>query len=102
MTRDEPIPLDDNRLLFLSVFRNKNGDIDKYSIDVEKASDSHYELSTNEMRRLENYLMDKYRKRDLVAGLKEFFRSNNESDLRNLFDRLEIEYNQFHFDDYDW
>lgn len=101
MTRDEPIPLDDNRLLFLSVFRNKNGDIDKYSIDVEKASDSHYELSTNEMRRLENYLMDKYRKRDLIDGFKAFFRTNNEPDLTNLFDSLEIDYNQYHFDDYD-
>ena len=101
MTRDEPIPLDDNRLLFLSVFRNKKGEIEKYSIDIEKASDSHYVLSINAMKRLEDYLMEKYRKRDLIDGLKAFFRTKNESDLTNLFDSLEIDYNQYHFDDYE-
>jgi len=101
LRRDEPIPLDDTRLFFLSVFRNENGGIEHSAIDVEKAYDSHYELSNSDMKRLENYLKDKYRKRDLIDGLKEFFRSNNESDLINLFDSLKIDYNQFHFDDYD-
>lgn len=101
MTRDEPIPLNDYRLFFLSVFRNKNGDIEKYSIDIEKASDSHYELSNSGMKRLEIYLMNKFQNRDLIDGLKEFLKTNNESDLTNLFDSIEIDYNQYHFDDYD-
>lgn len=101
MIRDEPVPLDNNRLFFLSVFRNENGEIEKYSIDIEKASDSHYELSNSGMKRMEHYLKNKFQKQDLIDGLKEFLRSNNESDLINLFDSLEIDYNQYHFDDYD-
>ena len=101
MKRGQPIPLDDNNLFFLSIFRNEDGKIEKASIDVEKASDSHYELSVDGMKRLEQYLMKKFQKWDLIAGLKEFIKNNNESDLRNLFDRLEINYNQYHFDDYD-
>lgn len=98
--RDQPIPLDDNRLFFLSVFRNEDGEIEKFSIDVEKASDSHYELSNSDMKRLEDYLMNKFGKQGLIDGLKEFIKTNNESDLINLFDRLDIDYNQYHFDDY--
>ena len=81
MKRDQPIPLDDKRLFFLSVFRNENGEIEKASIDVEKASDSHYELSVDGLRRLEVYLMEKFKKGNLIAGLKEFLRRNNESGL---------------------
>jgi len=87
--KDAPIPLDGNRLFFLSVYRNENGEIEKYSIDIEKASDSHYELSINAIKQLENYLSNKFPKRDLFDGLKEFLRTNNESDLTNLFDSLE-------------
>ena len=101
MRRDQPIPLDDMNLFFLSVFRNKKGEIEKYSIDIEKASDSHYELSNSGMKRMENYLKNKFQKQDLIDGLKEFLRTNNESDLINLLDSLEIDYNQYHFDDYD-
>lgn len=100
LTRDQPISLDSNMLFFLSIFRNKNGDIEKYSIDVEKASDSHYELSNASMKRLECYLMHKFQKKDLIDGLKEFIRTNNELDLINLLDSLEIDYTPYHFDDY--
>ena len=100
LTRDQPISLDSNSLFFLSVFRNKNGDIEKYSIDVEKASDSHYELTNSGMKLLQYYLMNKFQKRDLVDGLREFVRCNKESDLTNLFKSLEIDYDQYHYDDY--
>jgi hypothetical protein len=44
--------LDKIRLCFLSVFIWPDGEIDKYSFDVEKAGDSHYVIPPLEMRKL--------------------------------------------------
>lgn len=99
--RDEPIPLDPNRLFFLSIFRNHNGEILKYSIDVEKTNDSHYELSILNMSRLEDYLVKEYHSRDLKTGLQAFFRVHSESDLDDLLTSMDIGFEQYHFDTYD-
>ncbi len=73
----------------------------KYSIDVEKANDSHYEVSIQNIRRLEDYLMKEYHSKDLTACLQAFFKFHNEPDLSDLFSELEIEFEQYHFDSYD-
>ena len=47
------IPLDDQGVYFLSVFIEEDGNFDKYSLDCELASDSHYEFfNEKEIRKL--------------------------------------------------
>lgn len=64
---------------------------------MEKAKDSHYEISEDKIDKLTEYL---YPKR-LVAGMKEFLATNNESDFVKLLDKLGIKYKQFHYDYFD-
>lgn len=98
LIRNKPIPLDPNRLFFLSVFRNQKGEILKYSIDVEKANDSHYLISKKNMRWLEDYFMKEFHSIDVTAGLQVFFKVHNEFDHANLLTSLDIELEHFHFD----
>lgn len=93
----ELIPLDDIRLWFLSVFRNENHVIIKYSIDVEKAEDSHYEMIADEYKRLAVY----FGTEDTIAALKQFVCNHREQDFVALLDRLEILYTPFHYDSYE-
>lgn len=46
------IPLSMNEPLFLSVFYDRQGVVRKYSIDIEEAEDSHYELSPAQAEKL--------------------------------------------------
>ncbi|MDO9088129.1 MAG: hypothetical protein Q7U53_18120 [Anaerolineaceae bacterium] len=101
LIRDDPIPLDSSRLFFLSIFRNQNSKVVKYSIDVEKANDSHYELSDLSMSRLDDYLTKEYNSKSLTTGLQTFFKGHKESDLLDLLASLDIQYEQLHFDNYE-
>ena len=88
------ISLDKNRLWFLSIFKNKSRFIVKYSFDVEKAGDSHYELPAEEYNRLAAH----FGSGDTIDHLREWIDENNESDFVCLLDRLEIFYQPFHYD----
>jgi len=90
----EIIPLDNNRLWFLSIFRSKNNDIVKYSFDVEKAGDSHYELVKEEYNRLAAHFGSK----DTVVALKEYITDHDEHDFVDLLNMLEVFYQPFHYD----
>lgn len=46
------IPISMNEPLFLSVFYDRQGVVRKYSIDIEEAEDSHYELSPAQAEKL--------------------------------------------------
>ena len=46
------LPLSLDQLLYLSVFYNRKGVVEKYSIDIETAEDSHYELVPNQAEKL--------------------------------------------------
>ena len=92
--RRERIPLDNNGLWFLSVFKDKNNNAIKYSFDVEKAGDSHYELVTCEFNRLASH----FGCEDTIGALKDFIINHRELDFVNLLDRLEIFYQPFHYD----
>jgi len=89
----EYIPLDNKRLWFLSIFRNKVNDIVKYSFDVEKADDSHYELRASEYDKLAAYFGGK----ETIEALKDFINNHNEHEFTTLLDKLEIYYRSFHY-----
>ena len=42
------INLDDIRLFYLTIHSNENGNITKYSLDIEAANDMHYEFSSEQ------------------------------------------------------
>jgi hypothetical protein len=89
----ERTSLDDNRLWFLSVFRNKNSRIIKYSFDVEKAGDSHYELLPEEFNRLAVYFGNE----DMIGAFKKYIDNHSERDFVSLLDMLEIFYQPYHY-----
>ena len=92
-------PLDNDSLFFLTVY-HQDGAVLKYSIDVEKASDSHYEISTDGADELAKLLEKQCAKGSFLENLREYFRENGESDLCELLTENSIHFGQFHYDDY--
>jgi len=90
------VSLDSQELFFLSVFYDEMGIAHKYSIDVEKAADSHYEIDAVEMKKLSDYF-----NRKLENSLKKYLKTYSEHDLVELLDKLHIQYTPFHYDCYD-
>jgi len=69
------IQLDDNRVWFLSVFVKDNGSFDRYSLDKETASDSHYEFRDEKALRQDIYCHgdeNKYLDEVLISYLKKY------------------------------
>jgi len=92
--------LDYDKLFFLSEFSNEQSTIVMYSIDVEKANDSHYELSMEEMGKLAGYFQCLNYTDDLSDALSAFFRKNGDKDFVGLLDSQGIKYTPIHFDDW--
>ena len=92
--------LDDESLFFLSEFSNEQRIIVMYSIDVEKANDSHYEISVEEMSKLAGYFHCLNYTDDLSDALSGFFIKNGEKDFIVLLDSKGIKYTPFHFDNW--
>ena len=90
------VPLDEKGLFYLTALEDG-----RYSIDVEKANDSHYNLSREGLETLAAHLKGRYGTEDAASGLAAFLRENGEPQLTALLDELGISYRQFHFDDYD-
>ena len=88
------VPLDNERLWFLSIYKNKDDAVVKYTFDVEKAGDSHYELVAEEYSRLAKLFGGK----DTIEALKEYIGNHSEHEFTALLDRLEIFYKPFHYD----
>ena len=88
-------PLDDHRLFFLTAY-----DDGHYSIDVEKANDSHYDLEAHEMEILAEILKAKYSRKTLLDNLKEYFKENGELNFVAMMRDNEISFREFHFDYY--
>lgn len=85
--------LDHERLFFLTVIYTDEG-IESYSIDVEKASDSHYQLTAENGERLRMGLNSKL---TLWEGLMLYLEDHGEGTLLSLMDRENIKYSQMHF-----
>lgn len=92
--------LDDEKLFFLSEFSNELSVIVMYSIDVEKANDSHYEISVEEMSKLAGYFQRLNYSDDLSDALSGFFKHNGERELTALLGRLGIKHKGVYFDSY--
>ena len=96
-------PLDDDRMFFLSTFTDEEGRVRSYSIDVEKADDSHYVFSTEAMNTLDGYLATSYAGGTLVERLTQFVASASstraaEEKLWELDASLGLGMEQYHFD----
>lgn len=89
------ISLDDRGLYYLSVFYKQDGTVEKYSLDVEVASDTHIEFAAGgEMKILKKLKADV----SLPEALAEFMRDNSERSFMNLLDWCGIRYEEFHYD----
>ncbi len=99
---NERYNLDNNGLIFLSVYYDEKGMIRSYSIDIEKANDSHYQFNCNEMMKLFEYLQKELDTPSIVGGLKRFVESNGELQIVELLEKLGIQYQPFHYDDYSY
>ena len=92
--------LDNEQLFFLSEFSNDQRIIMKYSIDVEKANDSHYEIPVEEMSKLAGYFQCLNYTDNLLDALSAFFKKNGEKDFIALLKNQGIKYTPFHFDNW--
>ncbi|NTU70952.1 MAG: hypothetical protein HGB10_03910 [Coriobacteriia bacterium] len=106
MLNNNTVPLDDNRLSFLTTHLGEDGSAPSFSIDVEKAEDSHYSFSATQMSALDSYLVEHHPGATLVERLRAFIASFEHSgyaerELRNLSARLGIDMDERHFDSYD-
>jgi hypothetical protein len=99
-THRRKFSLDNKRLFYLTEFSNEQRIILKYSIDIEKANDSHHEISVEEMSKLAGYFQCLNYTDELSDALSTFFKKNGETDLVALLDSQGIKYTPIHFDDW--
>ena len=103
----ERYSLDSTNLFFLSVFKDENNKLAKYSIDVEKANDSHYELNFLSGYKIYKILrakgFDKAARQAtpdqrLVSALTAFIsKGNGGAAITGLLDKNQIKYYPYHF-----
>lgn len=98
-------PLDDSRMFFLTTYTEDGGRVRSYSVDVEKASDSHYEFTPDGMDALDEHLATRYAGATLVERLTQFIADcpstmAAEDRLLGVAGRLGVKVQQYHFDDY--
>lgn len=89
------IPLDDQRKYFLSVFYKQDGTVEKYSLDVETASDTHIEFDAGCEEKLLKAL---HAEASLPEALAEYMKLDNVGMFKYLLDGCGIQYKEFHFD----
>ncbi len=90
------IPLSLEYPLYLSVFYDRMGAVEKYSIDVEKASDSHYEFDAREGEKLQKALNEN---RTLPEALADWAaQTYRYSSVESLLNHWGIAYRPFHYD----
>ena len=92
--------LDTIRWFFLSEFSDENRNVIKYSVDVEKANDSHYEIDASNAARLAEILDCGNQTNELVTALTSFLSKKGELGFVKLLEDGGIKFQQFHFDDY--
>lgn len=89
--------LDDIKLYFLRVFFDENKKVRKYSIDIEEASDSHYELNPYEAARLAIVLDNIHHKGSFIEDLREQIK-NKSQHISTIMNTHGIKYMSFHYD----
>lgn len=94
-------PLDSIQLYFLSDFSDEGRKVVKYSIDVEKACDSHYKINSDNAKKLSSQLLCDCTTESLANALADYFSKYSELDFVELLENSGVEYQPFHYDDYD-
>ena len=79
----------------LSEFKNPDGEVCKFSLDIEDADSSHYEFSVEEMRKLEEKLNGKMLDAELKSEIDDHIGSTA-SAVADFLDSYGIIYEQFH------
>lgn len=102
--KDARFALDDRKLAYLRAHLDADGRVGSYSIDIEKANDSHYSFSADEARKLEEWVRKTLGDASLPEALRRMvmdapFDNENqvESYLAGLLQKLRIDYEEFHF-----
>ncbi len=88
------IPLDLDRYYFLSVFYHRGGNVLKYSLDVEAASDSHYEFDAGSGEKLKKFFSASG---SLPEGLANCLLKDGERGFCMLMNELGCHYRQFRY-----
>jgi len=103
--RSERWPLDDQRYAYLTAYMDADGMVGSYSLDFEKAADSHYKFYAEDALALEKHVMHKFPGMSFPEAMREMVRAipgdeiwRSESMFVALLARLGIEYEEFHFD----
>ena len=91
---------------YLTTYTDEGGRVSGYSIDIERAEDSHYTFTPEAMSTLDEYLTTRHTGATLVGRLTQFVASfpafiGVEAEIRELDRRLGLGMKQFHFDNYD-
>ena len=89
--------LDGISLCFLSEFYTHDRHIIKYSIDIEAADDSHYEIDASQIEKLAINLNVEPDTKGLVTGLVNFFANNQANDIEQHLNRNSIEFHPYHY-----
>ncbi|MBQ3089064.1 MAG: bifunctional (p)ppGpp synthetase/guanosine-3',5'-bis(diphosphate) 3'-pyrophosphohydrolase [Oscillospiraceae bacterium] len=89
------IPLDLEGIYYLSVFYRAEGEIEKYSLDVERAEDSHYEFDFWGGERLRASFREYP---SLPEALGEFLSEGSDRTFRHRLITLGIPFQEFHYD----
>lgn len=89
------LPFDDQNLCFFSSFQNSDGTGKTYSIDYEDADDEHYQLSVDDVIKLEKYLTENLGAQDLLSGLQAYIQENGFWNLDKLFAQAGISPSHF-------
>lgn len=92
--------LDTIGMFFLSEFSNSRRTIIKYSVDVEKANDSHYEIEAADIGNLTEALHCKNQTNELVSTIEKLISNFGENGFAKFLNDKGIKHTQFHFDDY--
>ena len=102
--KDERYALDDRKLAYLRAHLDADGRVGAYSLDFEKANDSHYSFSADEARKLETWVKQTLGDASLPDALRwmvmdaPFDNENQlESYLVGLLQKLKVDYQEFHF-----
>lgn len=92
--------LDNVQLIYLSEFSNGDRKILKYSIDVEKDCDSHYEIDEDNAAKLAIILQCSNNTDDIVSALIKVFSKNDEHEFVKMLEDKGIKFQPYHFDDW--
>ena len=93
--------LDQQLLFFLSEFADEHRKVIEYSVDVEKACDSHYVIDENNAAKLAHRLGCANNTDELFTALSAFFSEKTESAFVRMLENAHINHQPCHFDNYD-